>query len=240
MRRLLAILILLGLAIQLAPAPVRVVPGNARRVPTTAGASAPTLVRSYTNTIPSATSSVTISSTDATGANYALVAINYWTTASATATWNGVSMTLVTNTTFASASTIFHRLWAIPNPGSGNVVVTFTGATPSEGGIAAMLFSGVGSISQVISNSSGSGSVVGLTNTFTVASSDLVVSCLAWQREVTYTAPTNSTVVVNAHSSGTKASERTATIPGVSGALSVYWQSSSAVEMATVNVVLSP
>lgn len=218
-------------------------PGDLSELQPAATAAAPSLpafVRGYTNTIPSATSSVTISSTDASGANYGLVAINYWTSASATATWNGVSMTLVTNTTFANASTIFHRVWAIANPASGNVVVTFTGATPSEGGVAAMLFSGVGSISQVISNSSGSGSVVGLTNTFTVAATDLVVSSLAWQREVTYTAPTNSTVVVNAHSSGTKASVREATIPGVAGDLSVYWRASSASEMAIINVVLSP
>lgn len=206
-----------------------------------AGPSTPALVRAYTNTITSAVSSVTISSTDTTGGNYGLVALNNWTIApTTTATWNGVSMTLVTNTTFGNATVQFHKIWAIANPGSGNVVVTFTGATPSEGGVTAMVFSGVGSISQVTSNSSGTSSVLALTNTITVNANDLVVSCLAWQRENTYTAPTNSTVIANAHPSGTKASERVATIPGVAGALSVYWQVNSASELAIANVVLSP
>lgn len=208
--------------------------------PVSAGVSAPAYVRGYTNTIPSATSSVTISSTDTTGANYGLVAINYWTAASASATWNGVAMTLVTNTTFANNANIYHRMWAIANPASGNVVVTFTGATPSEGGVTASLFSGVGSISLVTSNSSGTASLTGITNTFNVGASDLIVSSLAWQREVTYTAPTNSTVIANAHQSGTKASVRIATIPGVAGEASVYWRASSGSELAVINAVLSP
>lgn len=155
----------------------------------------PTFIRSASNSATSG-SSLTITGFDCSSGNCLVVIESDRETLPrivSSIKCNGVSLTLIQNASYISASGHL-RAYYLLSPTTGDVVVTLSGSTTGFG-ISANLFNGVTTVG------SGANDVVtslrtGCTNTLTTSSSDLVVDAIAYSglTGLTYTPGASQTL----------------------------------------------